>query len=135
MTSGSSGPAPTHAGGIVVRREGDRPRYLLVRARLDPTQWVFPKGHIEAGEAPEETARREVREEAGVAARVEAPLGILAFNDVCAAIFLMQYERDAAPAEDREKGWFSFEEARERLTFPDARDLLERARAAVESKP
>jgi 8-oxo-dGTP pyrophosphatase MutT (NUDIX family) len=125
--------ALTHAGGIVVRGEGDRPRYLLVRARLDPTQWVIPKGHIEAREAPEEAALREVREEAGVAARVEAPLGFLAFGDVCAAIFLMRYERDVAPVEDREKAWLPFEAARERLTFPEARDLLERARAAVES--
>jgi 8-oxo-dGTP pyrophosphatase MutT (NUDIX family) len=128
-----TGPAPTHAGGIVVRTEADGPRYLLVRARRDPRQWVFPKGHIEEGEAPEDAARREVREEAGVAARVAAPLGVLAFSDVRIVIFLMPYEGDVAPAEDREKGWFTFEAAWERLTFPDARDLLQRAYAAVGS--
>jgi 8-oxo-dGTP pyrophosphatase MutT (NUDIX family) len=126
-------PALTHAGGIVVRKDGDGPRYLLVRARRDPSQWIFPKGHIETGETPEQTALREVREEAGVAARVTAPLGVLVFKDVRAAIFLMEYERDVAPSENREKGWFPFAAARDLLTFPNARDLLERSRAAVEA--
>jgi diadenosine hexaphosphate hydrolase (ATP-forming) len=38
-------------------------------------EWVFPKGHIEAGETPVETAIREVHEEAGLQIEVIAPLG------------------------------------------------------------
>src|SRR5579859_7135417 len=37
------------AGGIAVRREAGRWTVLLVRARRDPTLWIFPKGHIEPG--------------------------------------------------------------------------------------
>jgi 8-oxo-dGTP pyrophosphatase MutT (NUDIX family) len=33
-------------------------------------KWVLPKGMIEAGETPEETAVREVKEEMGVEARI-----------------------------------------------------------------
>ena len=54
--------APTHAGGVVFRGAGDEVEFLVVQARDNPTQWVFPKGHIEAGETAAETARREVRE-------------------------------------------------------------------------
>jgi len=38
-------------------------------------EWVFPKGHLEAGERPPETAVREVREECGLDVRIIAPLG------------------------------------------------------------
>jgi bis(5'-nucleosidyl)-tetraphosphatase len=51
------------AGVIPVRWEDDRWLYLLLRAYQ---YWDFPKGRAEAGEAPLETALREVREETGL---------------------------------------------------------------------
>ncbi len=46
------------------------PRDFLVCARRSPAQWIFPKGHVERGEAqPPTPGRREMRrEEAGVRA-------------------------------------------------------------------
>ena len=53
----------THAGGVVYRMTADgKPEYLLVTASKNREQWVLPKGHIEYGENPRETAVREVRE-------------------------------------------------------------------------
>ena len=46
----------THAGGAVLR-DG---RVLLVRAKPAPHDWVLPKGHIEAGEMPPVTVRRDI---------------------------------------------------------------------------
>src|SRR5512134_1206580 len=57
------------AGGLVV--EGSR---ILLIATQEGRRWQLPKGHIEAGETPEETAVREVREETGVTGRIVAPL-------------------------------------------------------------
>lgn len=54
------------AGGVVFNAEG---AVLLLR-HVNGT-WVFPKGHIEPGEGPLETALREVEEEAGVVARCD----------------------------------------------------------------
>jgi 8-oxo-dGTP pyrophosphatase MutT (NUDIX family) len=51
------------AGVVVVRREGDEWKYLFLRAFKN---WDFPKGIVEPPEDPLETARREVREEAGI---------------------------------------------------------------------
>ena len=36
---------------------------------------VFPKGHLEAGETPEQAALREVEEEAGIRPEIISPLG------------------------------------------------------------
>jgi 8-oxo-dGTP pyrophosphatase MutT (NUDIX family) len=51
------------AGVVVVRRAEDGWRVLLLRVY---NYWDCPKGIVEAGETPLETARREVREETGI---------------------------------------------------------------------
>lgn len=51
------------AGGIVI---GDSGTILMVRHRVGNGAWLFPKGHIEQDETEEETARREISEEAGI---------------------------------------------------------------------
>jgi len=43
----------THAGGVVYRLDGGVAHFLLVTARHQPKEWLFPKGHIEAGETPD----------------------------------------------------------------------------------
>ena len=50
------------AGGVIVR---DGKMLLLDRPRLGQVR--LPKGHVEPGESPRQTALREVREEAGYA--------------------------------------------------------------------
>jgi diadenosine hexaphosphate hydrolase (ATP-forming) len=49
-------------------------RVLLLRRR-DRSEWVFPKGHLEHGERPEDAAVREVREETGLEISIAGPLG------------------------------------------------------------
>ncbi|MBW2055951.1 MAG: NUDIX domain-containing protein [Deltaproteobacteria bacterium] len=51
------------AGIAVVRKEGGEWKFLLLRAYRN---WDFPKGIVEPEEDPLETAKREVREEAGI---------------------------------------------------------------------
>jgi bis(5'-nucleosidyl)-tetraphosphatase len=51
------------AGVVVTRRIGGEIRYLLLRCYR---YWDFPKGEIEPGEDPLETARRESEEETGL---------------------------------------------------------------------
>ncbi len=50
------------AGGIVI---GDAGTIVLVQHK-DNVVWLFPKGHIDAGESDEDTARREIEEETGL---------------------------------------------------------------------
>ena len=60
------------AGGLVVRRFRARPWLAVVRVR---NGLALPKGIIDPGETPAETALREVREEAGLDARLVEKLG------------------------------------------------------------
>ena len=56
--------ADRSCGVIPVFYDGQRWRYLLVEERSH--NWGFPKGRIESGEEPLDTARRELSEEVGI---------------------------------------------------------------------
>lgn len=57
------------AGGVLLK-DGE---VLLIKNPSDV--WTFPKGLVESGENPEETAIREVSEETGVKGKIVAPIG------------------------------------------------------------
>lgn len=57
------------AGAVVIVED----RCLALR-RSDRDEWVFPKGHLEAGERPEDAAIREVLEETGLPIEIVASL-------------------------------------------------------------
>lgn len=63
------------AGAVVMANGG----WVLLRRG---GEWVFPKGHIEAGETPAQTAIREVEEEAGLEIEVIAPIGTTRYEFV-----------------------------------------------------
>ncbi len=54
--------------------------HCLALRRADRDEWVFPKGHIEEGERPEEAAIREVQEETGFEIEIEARLGATRYS-------------------------------------------------------
>ena len=116
------------AGAIAVRGSNAEPEVLIVRAKRNPRDWIFPKGHVEAGETLEETAVRELAEEAGVAGTVVRRVGASTFQLSDSVIevtyFLVRFVGTVARTETREIKWCSFETAQSLLTFDDARRLL-----------
>ena len=125
-------PLIRQAGSIVFRLDSKEPQVLLVTARRNPRNWIFPKGHIEKGETPEEAALRETREEAGVVGDLIAPAGILEYGFLGAKArveyFLVQFRREAGPPEDgRQRTWCRLEDALERLNYKNSRKLLRKA--------
>ncbi len=107
------------------------------------TLWTFPKGRGEEGETHEETARRELTEETGLL--VEEFLGG-SFSTTYSFLrngekiektssyfvgFVTSPEFQIQETEVKEAVWLSLEEARERLTFPDYKILLDRAQVLL----
>jgi 8-oxo-dGTP pyrophosphatase MutT (NUDIX family) len=124
------------AGGLVVHGN----RILLISTQAG-RRWQLPKGHIEAGETPEETAVREVREETGVTGRVVAPLSGVEYWFIERGnlrvhkrvdYFLLDYvSGSTADFDAREVSgaeWFSWDEGMTRLTFDNERQVVAQAR-------
>ena len=130
--------SPTHAGGVVFRRDRDAIRYLLVTAMNQNKDWVLPKGHIESGESPAETAAREVLEESGVRGRVIEKLGRLEFDGrrgwIRVDFFLMEFTGEGpVSTEGRSRVWLTQPEIDMALAFADARRLVAKAQRLVEA--
>jgi 8-oxo-dGTP pyrophosphatase MutT (NUDIX family) len=132
------------AGGVVVRRVAGAVHVLLIR---DPYKnWGFPKGHLEAGESPEQAACREVAEETGV--RVATGLATLDRIDwhfrfrgrlvhkTC-HFFLMETQDDATAPQAAEGitacRWAPFDEALQLVAYDNARVVLRQAQALLAS--
>src|SRR3712207_4662644 len=126
------GSAPVQqAGAVVYRRDGAGLRILLVRARRNPTDWIFPKGHIEGDESPHEAAVREAEEEAGVSGRfvseIPPPVEFAqGERRIEVRYFLVEYSREVKAKERREQVWLPPPEALVRLTHDSAKEVLER---------
>ena len=126
------------AGGIVFRRDGAGISILLVRAKRDPSAWIFPKGHIEPGETARATAVRETREEAGVQGEAIGEIGDPQEFEWLGRWYRVQYflirmTSESDETDGREKAWFPFDEALDRVSFTSARDLLRQARKTIEA--
>jgi len=80
---------PKVAVGVVV--EDAEGRVLLIRRNHEPAmgRWAFPSGFVDAGEVLEIAAVREVREEAGVAVRIDALLG--AYSEADEPVIFIAY--------------------------------------------
>jgi 8-oxo-dGTP pyrophosphatase MutT (NUDIX family) len=135
----------TSAGGIVYRFHDGEPFFLLIRDSY--RNWGFPKGHLEAGEAPQQAAVREVQEETGlgelhVDGAIETIDWFFRFrgklvHKVC-HFFLMQTPH-ARTQPQREEGitacrWARFEEATRLISYANARAVLLRAHAMVQAE-
>ena len=119
------------AGAIVVRAGKSEPRILLVTARRNPDNWIFPKGHVESGETLKAAALREAREEAGVEGKVVGAAGKMSFefgdNTYRVHYFVVRTADAGEQREGRRLRWLKYKQALRRLTYDETRDLLREA--------
>lgn len=129
----------TSAGGLVVagldRPEKSRSAALIGRTdRRGRLLWSLPKGHIEPGETPEQTAVREVAEETGIRGEVVNELGSIDYWFVTEGRrvhktvhhYLMRSvggELSDADVEVTKVAWVPLGELESRLAYADERRL------------
>jgi 8-oxo-dGTP pyrophosphatase MutT (NUDIX family) len=144
------------AGGVVVRRMQGRCWLAAIepqgRDSARPV-WALPKGLVDSGESPAETARREVREETGVEAELVAKLDDIKYFYVrswgdrqrvfkIVSFYLFRYRSgklgEISPEmhkEVRQAKWIPLEEAPKLLSYRGERQMVVKAQAYLESHP
>jgi 8-oxo-dGTP pyrophosphatase MutT (NUDIX family) len=131
--------------GMILFRRTPEPSYLLLH--YESGHWDFPKGHIESGEDPEETAKRELQEETGIS---EIHLldgykqalryffrqkGIGIFKVVIFFLAETTQSEVTLSAEHVGFDWLPYDAALARLTFKNSRDLLIKANEHLHAPP
>ena len=141
-------PVEKSAGVVIFRKEGGKIFYLLLHyqsgAKRPHPYWDFPKGHIEKGEKPGDTAVREVREETGLK-------DIKLVEDFKETIrYFFRYEKNnilkfvtffiAGTKTKKVKisfehigyKWLPYKEALEQLKIKNAKEILKKANGFLE---
>jgi bis(5'-nucleosidyl)-tetraphosphatase len=129
------------AGFVIFRQTPDGPVFLL----LDyGKHWDYPKGHLEAGETAWRAAVRELREETGIVhvdrvGRFQHHMHYMFHSKKKGLVsktvtyFLGRTRTSAVKISEEHEGfaWLPYEEARARLTFDNARQILAAAWKAM----
>jgi len=130
--------------GVLVYRENENVKFLLLH--YPAGHWDFPKGHIEEGESMEETALRELREETGIRKdEIELESGFRETIDYIyktrgelshkkVIFFLGETEKENVKISREHQGyvWLPFKKAKQKVTFRNARKLLEKSKDFLE---
>jgi len=135
----------TSAGGIVVRQAGGHYELVLGVRRLDHDRetWTLPKGTPVPGETTQETALREVAEETGLQVSIVEPVGAIDYFFIQDHVrihktvhyFLMRPTGGDLADHDREfdaVAWIAMEEAAALMRHETERQIVTRARPAIE---
>lgn len=137
-------PLEKSAGAIVFRRENDKIKYLLIQYGWG--HWEFPRGLIEKGENLEETARREIKEEAGIKDIEFIPgfkewikffFKLKGKNIMKIATFLLAETKTKEVKlshEHKNYAWLECKEALEKLTFKNSKEILKKANGFLQRK-
>ena len=135
------------AGGVLVRRLRGRWWLAAIRPRGKPDGvWALPKGLIDAGERPEQTALREVAEETGAGGRLVRKLGDVRYTYTwqgervfkVVSFYLVRYSggrlgdvRSEHAHEVADVRWLPLDDAPRLLAYGGEREMAERALAIL----
>jgi bis(5'-nucleosidyl)-tetraphosphatase len=130
--------------GAVVYLKDSEVKYLLLH--YEAGHWDFVKGNVEPNETEQETVIRELREETGItdAKFIEAfkekidyfyrRQGTTIHKEVI--FYLMETHTETVKISYEHVGyiWLNYQQAMEKLTFKNARDVLQKAHKLMKAR-
>lgn len=124
--------------GVILFREGkEGNKYLILH--YESGHWDFVKGKIEREEKIEDTIRREMREETGIISFEFIPGfekkinyffrrdGVMVYKEVAFRLAKTTGEKVELSYEHVGSEWLSYEDAKAKVTYDNARDILRKA--------
>jgi 8-oxo-dGTP pyrophosphatase MutT (NUDIX family) len=129
------------SGGVVFRKSNSQVFYLLLGFKRRNI-WCLPKGLIEPGESEIDAATREVREETGVnSLKLVDKIGVIRYQfgyrdkrfDKTVHFFLFETEQveTTVGTEHDMYSWLAYDKAILALSYPNERDILEKANKMI----
>ncbi|KIC43776.1 NUDIX hydrolase [Ruegeria sp. ANG-S4] len=130
-------PVLSQSAALCYRIEKGKPRILLITTRRS-RRWIIPKGWLNEGLTPSQSASREAWEEAGVVGLCERrPIGQFTYVKnrsgkgaamVMVEVFPLYVQRVSTrypESDERKRKWFSPKKASHRVPFPELAALLQ----------
>jgi 8-oxo-dGTP diphosphatase len=131
------------SGGVIFRRSGSQIDVALIAVK-EGRIWTLPKGLVDRGEKPEETAVREVKEETGLNGRITGKIGDVSYwyfikseNAKCkktVSYYLLEFTSGSTEDHDYEvehSEWFPLDEAYDKVTYRGDKEILAKARDMI----
>jgi bis(5'-nucleosidyl)-tetraphosphatase len=130
--------------GAVVYTNNSKVKYLLLQ--YEAGHWDFVKGNVEEGESEQETTLRELKEETGIAdaqfisgfrekiSYFYKRQGATVYKEV--VFFLMEAKTTSVKLsfEHVAFDWLTYEDAMKKLTFKNAKDVLQKTRDSLKKQ-
>lgn len=126
-------------GAVIFIKDGNKLKYLLLQ-NLYGNQWGFAKGHMEEGEKEQETAKREILEEAGIEVsfiggfREEISYTIRGDIFKVAVFFLCEAKDKNVKIQEgeiKDYCFVSYEDAKKIIPFANLKKVLDKANNTI----
>ena len=124
------------AGAVVYRHGENGLEYLLLQSTNKGNFWGFPKGHVEGDETLLQTAQREIREETQLTPKIDTSFHVYTEYDLPngnhkqMTLYLAPVDKDVKVTLQKEEiadyEWLPYDAARQRLTYDNLKDLLDK---------
>jgi bis(5'-nucleosidyl)-tetraphosphatase len=131
-------------GAVVYAKNNSEVKYLLLQ--YEAGHWDFVKGNVEEGESEQQTAVRELKEETGIddASFVDGfrekisyfykRQGATVYKEVVFFLMAAKNTNVMLSFEHVAFDWLPYDDAMKKLTFKNAKNVLQRAREFLKNK-
>ena len=134
---------PQQAGAVPYRWEQGKLQICLITTRRNRDKWIIPKGLIERGDTPDQTALKEAHEEAGLVGRlIPEPLGQYQYKKLGRWLSVQVYAMEVhesherwAEVKHRRRCWVEAQQALEMVSTAQLKPIVMAALNRILASP